>query len=141
MKYVSDDIRKALAAWYEGSADVKQEQMLLDYFAGVNPDEIPADMRADAVLFRGEALIRKESMPELCIEQTRKRRFVMMYPILAVAASLLVIVLLSVRKPFYGYDYDGSRITSQAEAMESAEYLQCLNLLDDDIFMISEMIK
>ena len=85
MKYVSDDIRKALAAWYDGSADGKQEQMLRDYFAGVNPDEIPADMRADAVLFRGEALIRKESMPGLCIEQTRKRRFELLYPILAVS--------------------------------------------------------
>ncbi|MCQ2075296.1 MAG: hypothetical protein MJY77_09000 [Bacteroidaceae bacterium] len=141
VKYNSGEIRKALDAWYEARADERQEQILRDYFAQESPENMPRDIRIASVMFSGLGSLGGESLTA-SLKVPRKRKYTtVVYPLIAAAAAAVLIVILSVRRPFYGYDYDGSRITSRAEAMESAGYLQCLTLLDDDIFMISEMIK
>lgn len=133
------EIRMALAAWYDGSADESQERILREFFSVTDPDSLPAGMRSDAMLFRGMALLGKETAPELKVGNRRRIWRTILYP--AVAVCFAFVAVLSLKRPVYGYDFDGNRITSQSEAMESAEYLDCLALLDEDVSMISEMIK
>ena len=141
MAYGLDEIREALDAWYEACASEHQEKMLRDYFSNESPENIPADLRAASVIFRGSVSLGRESLPESLDVPHFRRQHSVFYALAAVAAAIAAVVVISVKRPFYGYDYDGSRITSQAKVMESAEYLDCLALLDEDISMINDVLN
>lgn len=130
-----DQIRALIQKWYEGENSVKEEEMLRAFFLSSDTLDLPKDMKTAASIFRGEAGIRKENFPG--IEKKSSHRFSYFSMIMALAASVALIFFIWGRKETFGFNYDGSKITEKSDAMASAEYMQYLDLLEDNLNMIT----
>lgn len=140
MKHDIEEIRTAANAWYDGVTTERQEEMLREYFSNTSMNDIPYDLRTVARMMAGFRDIACEIMPETVIVRKPMYRKFWGY---AVAASVAVCVMcgLFAKRTVYGYDYDGRAITDRQMAMESAECLECLSLLDENMEYLDVFYK
>lgn len=132
-----DQIRELLDKWNDGATVAAEERLLESFFLSADMDTLPDDLKSSAVIFRGENGIRQECFPETVTTGSYKRN--LYYMMMAVAASVAIVFLAWGRNSDFGYDYDGSRITEQSDALASTEYLQCLSLLEDNFNIITNL--
>lgn len=135
-----ETIRKAARDWYDGTSTEKQETMLRDFFLSCREDEIPSDLESLLCMMRGFHAAAGERLPETFVRPVSLRTRLWI-PLLAASAAACAAIVLLANRTVYGYDYDGRRITCEAEAMESVHYLECLSLLDENISLVDEIFK
>lgn len=142
MRFEIENVRKAAKAWFGGCEDDSQEMLLREYVASTPDSDIPDDLKCLSVMFAGFASLAKESVPEIKCGRQRVGIYRWYSAVAAIAAVVIAAVALSARnRQIYGFDYDGSKITSQAKVMESAEYLNCLSLLDENMTFLNDIIE
>lgn len=142
MRFEIENVRKAAKAWFGGCENDSQEMLLREYVASTPDSDIPDDLKCLSVMFAGFASLAKESVPEIKCGRHSVGIYRWYSTVAAIAAVAIAAVVLSARnRQVYGFDYDGSRITSQAKVMESAEYLNCLSLLDENMTFLNDIIE
>lgn len=98
----TDEVRHLLERYYDGTATVEETASLKRYFAETAADTLPADLRADASMFR--AMARKEApavpagleqriLAATVGEKARQRRFSWKLTLSAAAAAAVLITL------------------------------------------------
>ena len=144
MKYAIEEVRKAAAAWYDGAESPAQMVLLQNYFRDTPAGQIPEDLASAGAMMRGFGVISSEKMRRAILFRPGSRRIVRLCSAAAaVAAVLVAIALLAPSRDsiIYGYDYDGKKITCINKAMESAEYLSCLSVLDDNVVQFNDLLE
>lgn len=74
-----DRIRKLIADWYDGNTTLSDEKEIGTFFHSTDPQELPDDLRREALIFRTVDMISeecpdKELLAEIEAEATRERR-------------------------------------------------------------------